>query len=67
MSPTLNKKRVEELKEKEMHLPNSVFEDSSKINNLDILVLLISGKLDNVTTADDSLEFSKNHDLAIVI
>ena len=50
-----------------MHLPDSVFEDSSKINNLDILVLLISGKLDNVTTADGSLEFSKNHDLAIVI
>ncbi len=67
ISPIVNKNRIEELKEKEMHLPKNATEDSNKIDDLNIPALLIAGRMDKVTTINDSQEFCKKHELAKTI
>lgn len=64
LSPTINKSRVEVLKEKEMHLPKSVVNDEAQIQNLNIPTLLFASKSDEVTTLKDSHTFCKINELA---
>lgn len=57
LSPEENRARIKKLRGKWLNLPDTATEDTQKINDLDIPILLFAGIADEITTVADSHRF----------
>lgn len=64
LSPQINKARINKIKNKNLFLPGSSIEDELKVQNMDLPTLLFASATDQITTLEDSLEFTNSRKMA---